>query len=261
VFFLFMLGSAAPYLPWPLLRRLPVLESLRIPARFVVLFELYLGLMAGVSLDWLGGQLERWRRPGLKALRAALIPMIVVGATADIFVVNWRTNDAWDGRELSKARPEGRYHFASIKAFHKNYASLPQEERGTSQCYEALAWPFPPEDWNGDVPQARTTGAGQIVDWGHTTNTMWADVDLPDAARVVFNQTFAPGWQSSHGTLVEDRGRSAVDAVSGRYRLELRYRPPEMALSLLLTLAGVVLTILTACFATSTRIGRFVRRG
>lgn len=261
VFFLCMLGSAAPFLPWPWLKRLPVLESLRIPARFVVLFTLHLGLMAGVSLDWLRERLERWQRPGSSALRAALIALLVVAATADIFVVNWRTNDAWTGRELAKAQPEGRYHFASIKAFDKNYASLPQEERGTSQCYEALAWPVPPGLWNGDVPQARITGAGQIADWGHTTNTMWADVQLPEPARVVFNQTFAPGWQSSHGTLVEDAGRTAVDAVPGRYRLELRYRPPEMALSLSLTLLGLVLTLLTAWLATSRRIGSLGRHG
>ncbi len=261
LFFLCMLGHVAPFFPWPLLKRLPVLESLRIPSRFVVLFTLYLALMAGLSLDWIRAQLDRFWPARARALRGAVVPLIAACAIVDIFVGNLRTNDSWTGRELSTAEPEGRYHFLRPnRRFRLTYASLPQSERGSAQCYEALIWPVPPGLWHGEAPQARITGQGRVVDWGHTTNSMWADVELSAPSRVVFNQTYAPGWQSSQGNVVEDAGRTAVDAEPGQYRVQVRYRPPEMLLSVSLTLVGLVLTVLTATLATPARLSRLMRR-
>lgn len=260
LFFLCMLGHVAPYFPWPLLKRLPVLESLRIPSRFVVLFTFHLALLAGLGLDglrrWLDRLPARW-----PALRAAAAPAIVLLASVDIFAVNLRTNDSWRGRDLEKAAPRGRYHLLPpVRDFRVIYASFPQRDRGTAQCYEGLLWPVPAGLWNGDVAQARVSGEGRVTGWGHTTNTMWADVDLPAPARVVFNQTFAPGWRSSAGDVVGDEGRTAVDAAAGKYRLEVTYRPAEMTASLLAMLAGLVLTLLSARRATWTWLGALIQR-
>lgn len=257
LFFFCTLGHVAPYFPWPLLKRLPVLGSLRIPSRFVVLLTLYLGLLAGLALDWLRDRLSEWGPPRRRALGALVAPVLVVGALVDLFAVNLSVNDIWRGRDLPAELPTGRYHLVSsepVPEFRARFASFPQQELGSAQCYEPLPWPISDQLWSGDVPQARVTGEGRVLDGGHTTNTLWAEVDLKAPARVVFNQTFAPGWSSSRGVLVEDAGRIAVDGSPGKYRLELRFRPPELALSVGTTLVGVLLTLLTAAFASPRRL-------
>jgi len=139
LFFLCMLGHVAPFFPWPLLKRLPVLESLRIPSRFVVLFTFDLALLAGFALDWLRARFARLQERRFAPLRA-LLPLLVVGAGIDIFVVNLRTNDSWTGGTLPSAPPEGRYHFIEpVPNFRDIHASLPQRELGSAQCWEARA--------------------------------------------------------------------------------------------------------------------------
>jgi hypothetical protein len=83
---------------------------------------------------------------------------------------------------------------------------------------------------------------------------MWAEVDLPRPTRVLFNQTFAPGWRSSTGEIAEDQGQTAVDAPPGRYRLTVEYRPPELAVSVSITLVGMTLALLTVLLGRS-RLG------
>ena len=260
LFFFCMLGHVAPYFPWPLLKRLPVLESLRIPARFVILFTLYLGLLAAIFLDWLRDRVARLA-PSRTWLGTALAATLTVGAIADLFSVNLSVNDIWRGKDLPTEPPSGKYHFVRpvyVHDFRAAYAGFPQQERGSAQCYEALHWPSPQGLWTGDVPQARVSGEGRVLDWGHTTNTLWAEVDLKVPSRVVFNQTFAPGWQSAQGTVVDDAGRIAVDAGPGPRRIELAFRPPEMAVSIGITLVGVVLTLLTAVLARTERLTRLI---
>lgn len=259
LFFLCTLGHVAPYFPWPLLKRLPVLGSLRIPSRFVVLFTLYLGLLAGLALDWLRDRLSQWRPSRPRAFGTLVATALAVGAVVDLFAVNLSVNDIWRGRDLPDELPTGRYHLVSaepVAEFRARFASFPQQEHGSAQCYEPLPWPISGELWSGDVAQARVTGEGRVLDWGHTTNTLWAEVDVKAPARVVFNQTFAPGWASSRGTVVDDAGRIAVDAPSGNYRLDMRFRPPELAVSVGVTLVGVLLTLLTAVLASPQRMAR-----
>jgi hypothetical protein len=263
LFFLCMLGHVAPYFPWPLLKRLPVLDSLRIPSRFVVLFTLYLALLAGLFLDWLRAWLSRRGPLRSGALGTLLAAALTTGAIVDLFAVNLSVNDFWGGPDLPTEPPAGPYHLIPaqpVREFRASFSSFPQQERGTALCFEPLPWPIPHRLWTGDVAQARVRGEGSVLDWGHTTNTLWADVDLKAPARVVFNQTFAPGWLSSQGSLVDDAGRIAVDAAPGKYRLQLRFRPPELAASVGITLIGLLLALLTAVFATPERLARLTSR-
>jgi hypothetical protein len=162
---------------------------------------------------------------------------------------------------LPTEAPPGRYHLVepvSVPEFRAAFAGLPQQELASAQCYEPLPWPVPEGLWIGDVPQARVMGGGRVLDWGHTTNTVWTDIDLSAPGRIVFNQTFARGWQSTHGPVVDDAGLLALDVKAGRQRIELRYRPPEMAVSIATTLVGAVLTLLTVALARPDRLTRFM---
>jgi hypothetical protein len=262
-FFLCMLGDVAPYFPWPLLERLPVLGSLHIQSRFVVLFTLYLTLLGGLFLDGLRTRLSRVLPSRYPALPSLIAAALTAGAIVDLFVVNVAVNDLWRGRDLPTEAPRGRYHLVapvSVSDFRAAFAGFPQQGFGSTQCDEPLPWPVPQGLWTGDVPQARVLGEGRVLDWGQTTNTVWTEIDLSAPGRVVFNQTFAPGWQSTLGSVVEDAGLLALDVEAGRQRIELRYRPPEMAVSIATTLLGAVLTLLTAALARPERLTRFMPR-
>jgi uncharacterized membrane protein YfhO len=73
---------------------------------------------------------------------------------------------------------------------------------------------------------------------------VFADVDLSAPARVVFNQNYARGFVSSVGSVVEDRGRLAVDLPGGTHYIELTYAPAWFWPSAALSLVGLALSLL-----------------
>ena len=112
-----------------------------------------------------------------------------------------------------------------------------------------MPWPRSTRLWHGEVPQARIVpeSAGRVVAWGRTSLTVWAEVDLEEPARVVFNQNFAEGWTSGQGSVVEDEVRLAVDVRSaGRQRVSARYFPPDLPYTVGLSGVGALACVLVA---------------
>lgn len=245
LFLALMVGAWGPYSPFGLLRQLPVYGSLRVPSRFVVLFLLYVALLVGVGNQALARLIrERWggRWPRLGQL-APWVPVALVAT--ELLVVNYRPMWRWDHPPLSTEAPVGRFHLVASRNYWMEYASYPQRNVGIAACYDAIEWDVAPGLWHGDRPQVRLAPAraGEVRAFGRTSNTVWAEVDLQNAARVVFNQNHARGWSASTGAVVEDRGRLAVDVPEGEHRIVARYRPPRMGLALGATLLGLLLSV------------------
>src|SRR5207248_2545848 len=60
-----VMGNFAPWAPWSLLQRLPVLRDLRVPSRHLVLVAFAMALLAGFVLDQAGDWMEeRWGAVG-----------------------------------------------------------------------------------------------------------------------------------------------------------------------------------------------------
>jgi hypothetical protein len=236
-FGLLMLGSRAAYYPWPLLRALPVFDSLRVPSRFSVLFTLYLALLAGTGLSLL---LERWRRRRWVAYAALLL---VGGIGADIVLVNLRVVDRWDGPALSRQSPEAELFLVRERDHHFKYASYPRRNLGSDLCYAGgMNWQISDALWIGASRQARVPGGhGRVLACARSTARASAEVELSAPGRVVFNQNFAPGWYSNTGVVVADRGRLAVALPAGRHHVELAYAPAWFAPSALLSLCGLLI--------------------
>ena len=238
LFGLLMLGSPAPYFPWPLLHELPVYDSLRVPSRFAVLVTFYLALLAGHALALLLMRLPR--RPAL-----AVAGLAVAAQSADMLAVTAEIVDRWHEPPLSSAAPEPAFHVANDSRYGFALASYPQLNVGSLLCYAgAMNWQASPALWIGRSAQARVVRArGRVLSWGVTTRRVFAEVDLPKPARVVFNQNHAPGWTASTGELQEDRGRLAVDLPAGRRRIELVYAPPALGYAAALSALGLGLML------------------
>jgi hypothetical protein len=75
-------------------------------------------------------------------------------------------------------------------------------------------------------------GAGVIDGLLIRPNTIHFDATLKESGRVVVNQNFLAGFQTSVGQLVEHEGLLAVDLPVGQHDVELLYRPRNLLLGL-----------------------------
>jgi hypothetical protein len=247
LFLLLMLGSRAPYYPWPLLHELPVFDSLRVPSRFAILFTLYLALLAAVALQWVS---SRARGRVWIALAGAVAVQCV-----HMIAVQYKLAENWNGPPLATDPPAAQFHLVRDYDYEARYASYPRRNVGTDVCYVGgMSWPVSPALWIGERPQARVAnGRGRLLAAGRSSRRVFADVELSSSARVVFNQNYARGFVSSVGSLVADRGRLAVDLPAGTHHIEVTYAPEWLLPSAALSLVGLALSLLALRVLSRTR--------
>lgn len=255
LFGLYMVGNKDTFFPWTLTQHLPVFDNLRVPSRFAVLFNFFFALLAALALQELVDLLGRLRRFRFLGWVSVVVPaLIVIGATVDIFLVNVPINDRWDGAPLYALDTDDRYYVEAGRDTWTYYSSLPRMNRGSRFCNEAIAIEIPRRLWSGPGPQARLeeTG-GRVIDWGRTSNTVWADVELEEPGTVLFNQRWAVDWESNVGQVRDLDHQLAVDAPAGRHRIEVRYFPREIPPLAALFVVGSLLALLNARWGTAAR--------
>ncbi len=253
--FLALILGNGPLRPWPLLHALPVFDALRVPSRFFGVATFHVAILAGFALDALAKAAAP--RSAGRIAATSLAWLITLGAAADIAVVAREIVDRWKAPAIGSELAADAFHLVPVADYNARYARLPRENLGTTGCYEgAMRWTVAPGLWLGDVPQARALGPGAVLDSRRTPARLSADVDAPAPMRVVWNSNFDPGWQTSVGTVVDDAGRLAVDLPAGRHRVEMRFRPAQLAASLALSALGLCGAL---AIAVSARIRRALR--
>ncbi len=239
------LGDFASFAPWPLLRRLPVFGSLQVPSRFLFAVTFFLALLAGAGLDWLEARAAE--RGWLQRLRehAALAPWLLAAALGAPVVLQHRAvlDGHWEFAPLL-AGSGGHYHLRDVAppktpSPYPPRAQAPTDEIGSGWCYTGMGYEPAPGLWPGDVDQARVAPLGSVVTEGRSTRAAFAEVVLPIGGRVVFNQTYAPGWRASLGDVAVDAGRLAVELPPGTHRVVVRYAPASLPWGTLGSLCGL----------------------
>ncbi len=243
-------GNASPHHPWPLLQHLPFYRSIHVPSRWRLMIVWHLAMFGAIALDALDRSTRSidLRRP-LERAAAALPVILLVSMIADVWSVTWPVVDRWDGPVIAQGETEG--HFQLVTSgfgYLQEYANYPSRNVGTRECYDPVPWDISHSLWAGDQPFARLVpeSAGSVVDANRTSLTLWADVDLREPGRVVFDQNWFEAYVPDRGTLVSDEGRAAVDLPAGRQRVTLRYRPRDLPFVLGVSLVGVALSLWVA---------------
>jgi len=237
VFLGFTLGAGGPFYPWTLLHHLPVWDSLRVPSRFAVLGSLYLALAAGVALDRLLRFFDA--RPGkLRHVTKPLGLLLLTAVAAQLYVGNAPQIDRWRGAPLPEVSQDASYRVVS-PARYAEWERFPAQNLGNAGCYTGMeGYHTAPGLWLG--PELARSRHGQVLSSAMTSATLTARVQMRQPGEVAFNQTWAPGWESSEGEIAPGpRGLLTVrELAAGTHDLRLRYRPSEFTLASWLLVVG-----------------------
>ena len=243
--FVFMLGHFAPWAPYTFLQAhvLPF-RSMRVPSRYRILLLVNLCLYVGLAVDRVP---ELFRQnlgmPSIaRALRAALVgcALIATGDTVGLGqeILAYRFNGA---PELPVARA-ARFHYGGA-GLTPDFIDQPRQNTAWLGCRHST-WAFEADAplWTGDVPQARSLGAGAIVRVeSRTHNTFTIDVEVNEPSRIVLNSAWDRGWTTDVGTVVENADKLlAVDLPVGHHEVHARYWPRYLTLGFWTSAVGML---------------------
>jgi len=236
-------GNFGPYSPFVLIHKLPLFYSQRIPTRFLILFTLSAGVLAGLGTDALNEKAGRWGAPAAMLLVGiALIDGWFVSASYMHEVVDGVENPKpWSATFVQSHEPT---------AAHAMYISS-NANTGVIVCNDPL-----PRVWNvhGFEESAYRgeqylLGAGTLRLSRWTPNALSFEVNVPSPTVLVVNQNYDPNWRviSGRGEVFSNAGLIAVRVPARRQELEIAFRSRAfmigLSLSLLTVIAGFVVVV------------------
>jgi hypothetical protein len=246
--FLLSLGEFSAFAPASLAHHVPLFSSFRIPSRYTIPFLQFAALaLAWSCREWLShARLPQAARVtiGVVALAAAA-HLIVVNRfnLQDVFTLQpFDTHFAWQRGPRTLATD------AESSAYTPDSPMLRalMADRSFFNCYESLqlsrgAGPDRPPVFDAN-PSARVT------DVDFTPNRLTFTLkDGPDAARIILNQNWGPGWTTTAGDIVPPRPTELASVTvpsgqSGRY--SFTFVPPGFYTGVALLLAGLAASAL-----------------
>ena len=246
-------GHAAPWLPYPLLQRLPWLRPFHVSCRWIILALFAASLLTGLaSQAWNDGR----RRRVMLLWGAALL------IAGDLWLVN--------GRHLSRACAEAppviqprepfrqeRIDFVPERLIREEYLTAPYARAmyeclrrgvGVVDAYDPVHLPVSARavgdaGYRGECYLERASGEVALERW--SPNRLQVSVRNEAADRLVVNQHADPGWRiqgAAAPRVASANGLLAVPLRPGTYRLTFSYWPVSVV-------AGATLTALTAGLA------------
>ncbi|HUO05331.1 MAG TPA: hypothetical protein VMU16_09055 [Candidatus Binataceae bacterium] len=240
-------GATGPQSLWMLIHQLPIGSELRLPARFLMIAPLTVGVLAGFGFD----SILLMRSRAVPVLAAVFLGL----AVADEFLVTvpnlkyaveWTVHPSVPSAQFRQYRlapqPTGGYQVVRASMY-----EIARENLGIVACYEYE------DNWNTSAIGAEQPGyrgeqyllgAGSVLPALWTPNELTYDVDVPAPATLVVNQNYDPGWQvaSGPGHQISQSGLLAVTVPAGKSEIVIGYRPWSVVF-------GALITILTAVAA------------
>lgn len=239
----FMIGDAGKWAPWSVLRaHVFPFKDMRVPSRFNLEVTLFLTAFAGLAVDRVVTHAKKiarsvdWR----EGLRVGVLGLALVGVGdiigAGIPIVESQFQNT---PEDLRTTPSPRLYLGSRAP---NMVDGPRENLGRRECWEEWGFGQGAPLWDGDVPQARAIDDRAVVaDVERTPNTFTFDVDAKETARILLNTTYDKGWRTTTGNVIEqDDKQLAIDVPPGKARVVVRYRPKSFTLGVILTLTGLM---------------------
>jgi hypothetical protein len=253
---LLSMGNFAPFAPWSLLQRLPILRDLRVPSRHLVLLTLALPLLAGIGWDqgraWLIARRPGWQR-GMAILGAALVFLC---CAEGVVYTAWRYQGVFT---VQLSIPPGPVPFYQVhgswrtmrETLFAGHGSIDTPGAREPGCDEEAPLQRAEALDAGDVEQARLLdpGAGAVKAARFTPNVREIDVELARPTTLLINSNWNEHFKAEPGRITRVAGRLAVDLAGlppGPHTVVVRYAPRTFTIGAGLT--AVLLPLLLSFF-------------
>lgn len=260
------LGQAAPINLWALLHQLPVIDAMRVPAKFTPCTLLAAAVVIGAGVDAL---VERWRtRRVLRwapAVAVALFAIDLLSVSRPVFAHAFPTDPIPVASGTFHQRAFTPYAARLYRQTHGSLALHP----GSVRPRHAITANYPAVVANfgvlhtlsgnrNDTPAAARPDTGGVLTLEHTAdargmqpeliewtpNRLRIRVDPARGGRLVVNANFDHGWhaESDHHPLVvspDPSGRLSVALVSGQSEVVFRYHSSPARWGALVSVLGL----------------------
>jgi hypothetical protein len=248
VLFVLMLGEFAPYSPYMLLRRLPLMPQFRLPSRYALVLTLF-----GVAMvAWVLGSMAIERGLDRRLRRFAGV-FLVAGACAVAYGNRVHFAGTFPLRPLSAtfhflARPGAPTIDAQTDAFVGDspmLRAMMERNEAVLRCNEPLQLPGAVQ---ADRPIVFAEATARVSDVQFSPNRIRFVVSSREADRVFMNQRYTTGWRSRTGALeVDPASKLAFVRVppGTATRVELTFTPPGLLSGLILLAIGVFASAVT----------------
>lgn len=228
-------GDAQPLALWPILHKLPLFDSVRLPSRFLMPFTLVVGMLAGYGIDWLAQLWTNWGAAmGLAVAVLATVNCLLVGPPDLESVLEYPAHPA-----------------ASAPVFHQiahgpgnNSMLIPaMENTGVVNCYDYTQWStnVKASDQPGYRGEAYLLGPGSMGLERWTPNAFTYSVSVPAAGELVVNQNYDRWWQvaAGRGKVVDENGLIGVRVPPGAQEITIAYRDYGALIGAIVTIATI----------------------
>lgn len=281
---LIAMGNFAAWAPWNMLHALPLFSFFKVPTRALIVFIFSAALLIGLAL-------EKMRRTGEKhaAVMVAVLVMVLVvdlsSISYRIFSEASRHSSMFYGKLSHKKTPDtakpdliDSSSFAGIRSsvgsLHNPFTqiSVPTalryahggwsdqyrhilNNRGVVDAYETIpfgrhALAVTDTNYRGEY-FFQGKGAATILSW--SPNRLTFRVTAHENGRLVINQNFWSGWQTTGGILQPFNGLMSVELGKGDHTISLRYLPTSFLAGVWL-LTGTLILMVIACCIRSARV-------
>jgi hypothetical protein len=261
LFFMLSLGEFAPWAPFAIIKKLPVLSALRYPERFTVMVIFFTAVAASRGLSrledsflelakatwhWLESlpfravvkRLTKKDIPPFKmptAVEARALGWIAVGLAA---MIAWKlvTPIAEELASAQRAPSMALYveeaprtyagEFKQARGNRRDAHIFPSLNMGSLNCVVGFTIPESPRLRAGlpqeEYPADPALATVKRVSW--SPNEIVLDVDAKAPTTIYVNQNWARQWRTNVGKVRSEEGLLAVDVPPGQHTLTLAYR-------------------------------------
>jgi hypothetical protein len=230
---------------WALLHKMPVLSSLRYPARLIILALAPLSVLAGIAVS----KIEKWKNiVALGFTVAVLYNLLLVCSPAfdEAFVISPRHITPSNMITQVAIEPQLIYVFGeTFTAYQQNQGDVDthlSSLRGLTLVCSGPLTPVKPSgspDYRGEF--YLLGGSGTVTVKSFTPNKITLSVDGAGVDYLIVNQNYDPNWKTPDRAVLNHGGLLAVEVSptdSGR-DIVLYYSPTSFKIGLLVTLASL----------------------
>ncbi len=242
------MGDFGSWSPWNLLHKLPLINSLYVPSRFIILVMFVIAIISGLAIEKLFKKSEK-----LPAVKLLLL-LLVAATTVDLFLISRQSLlGTFSHAPISVESDRVFHHLIDNNPGRSGAASSMYlnllANRGTLNAYDnvphqAFAKSIGDQNYKGEL-YLEDAGTASYQHW--SPNRLVVDVEVDNETRVIINQNYDDGWKVKGRKAENFNGLLSSKVFPNDHMIEFYYLPNEFMIgtiiSLLFLLGAVLLLI------------------